>query len=140
MVRPDVAKRKIARSLDWLDRCAKILARPVDELRADELARDAAAFYFFLAVQEAIDLAAHWVADEGWTPPDDVGSTFDVIAAHHGIAADLATEMRNIVRVRNRIAHGYSTVDHERFQVEAPGGIATVKTFLADVSKQCDTD
>jgi uncharacterized protein YutE (UPF0331/DUF86 family) len=89
-------------------------------------------------VQEAIDLAAHWVADEGWTPPDDVGGAFDVIAAHRGITTELATEMRNIVRVRNRIAHGYSSVDHDTFHAQAPSGIATVKTFLAAVSEQCE--
>ncbi len=138
MVRPDVAERKIARALDWLNRTEKLLARPVAELRADDLARDGAAFYFFLAVQEAIDLATHWVADEGWTPPDDVGSTFDVLAAHAAITVALASEMRSIVRVRNRIAHGYSTVDHATFHAEAPAGIASLKTFLGIVSKQCE--
>jgi len=134
MVRADVAQKKIARAAAWLDKANATYARPVDELRVDEAGRDLAAFYLFLAIQEAIDLAAHWVADAGWTPPDDVGSTFDVLAAHGAIDPPLSVEMRDTVRVRNRIAHGYASVDHERIHAEAPAGIATLRRFLAAVA------
>jgi uncharacterized protein YutE (UPF0331/DUF86 family) len=134
MVRADVAEKKIARASAWLDKAQATYARPVDELRIDEAQRDLAAFYLFLAIQEAIDLAAHWVADAGWTPPDDVGSTFDVLAANGGIDLSLCVEMRDIVRVRNRIAHGYASVDHDRIHAEAPAGIASLRRFLAAVA------
>lgn len=138
MVRTDVALRKIARATDWLNRATSTLARPLEELRQDASAWDLASFYFFLAVQEAIDLAAHWLADEGWTPPDDIGSTFDVLAAHHAIGPELAAEMRDIVRVRNRIAHGYASLDQETFHAEAPAGITALRTFLAIVAKEAE--
>jgi uncharacterized protein YutE (UPF0331/DUF86 family) len=134
VVRADVAEAKIARAAAWLDSAGAAYERPLDELRADGAGRDLAAFHLFLAVQEAIDLAAHWVADAGWTPPDDVGSTFDVLAAHGAIERQLADEMRAIVRVRNRIAHGYASVDHDRIHAEAPAGIASLRRFLAAVA------
>ena len=134
MVRADVTAKKIARASAWLDDASRTYARPRDELRTDAAARDLAAFYLFLAIQEAIDLAAHWLADAGWTPPDDVGSTFDVLAAHGAIDRSTADAMRAIVRVRNRIAHGYASVDHDRIHGEAPAGIATLRRFLAIVS------
>ena len=37
----------------------------------DRPGRDLALFYLFFAIQECVDLAAHWVADEGWMTPDD---------------------------------------------------------------------
>jgi uncharacterized protein YutE (UPF0331/DUF86 family) len=130
MVHPDITVKKVARATAWLDSSEAGYARPVEDLRADEAARDLAAFHLFLAIQEAIDLAAHWVADAGWTPPDDVGSTFDVLAAHGVIDGPLANQMRAIVRVRNRIAHGYASVDHDRIHAEAPAGIATLRRFF----------
>lgn len=134
MVRADVVAKKIARAEAWLKSAGATYARPVDELRDDVAARDLAAFYLFLAIQEAIDMAAHWLADEGWTPPDDVGSTFDVLSAHFAIDRALADEMRAIVRVRNRIAHGYTSVEHDRIHGEAPAGIATLRRFFAAVA------
>jgi uncharacterized protein YutE (UPF0331/DUF86 family) len=140
VVRADVVTKKIARAEAWLGSAAETYARPVDELRDDAKARDLAAFYLFLAVQEAIDMAAHWVADAGWTPPDDVGSTFDVLVAHAAIERPLADEMRAIVRVRNRIAHGYTSVDHDRIHGEAPAGIATLRRFFAAVAAASEAD
>ena len=94
MVRPDVAGRKIARASAWLDDAEAILSRPVDEFAMAVKDRDLAAFYLLLAIQESIDLAAHWVADAGWTAPDDAPSTFDVLAERQAIDRDLAAAMR----------------------------------------------
>ena len=133
MVCADLVEAKVARAVAWLDQAGRAYMRPVEELRLDVAARDLAAFYLFLAIQEAIDLAAHWVADADWTPPDDVGSTFDVLADHGAIDRQLGDEMRAVVRVRNRIAHGYASVDHDRIHAEAPAGIVALRRFFAAV-------
>lgn len=80
MVRPDVAGRKVARAARWLDDAESILSRGREELARDAASRDLAAFYLFLAIQECIDLAAHWVIDDGLAPPEDAASAFDVLA------------------------------------------------------------
>ena len=41
-----------------------------------------------------IDLATHWVADEGLGQPDEAGSAFDVLADHGVIDRDTATALR----------------------------------------------
>lgn len=51
MVRPEVARTKIARAAAWLDDAEEILRRPREEYLADVRRRDLAAFYLFLAVQ-----------------------------------------------------------------------------------------
>jgi uncharacterized protein YutE (UPF0331/DUF86 family) len=118
MVRPDVVGKKLARAAAWLDGAEERLARPV----LDAEARDLAAFYLFLAIQESIDLAAHWVADARWGSPDEAGATFELL--------------RGAVGLRNRIAHGYSTVDHGKVQSEYQGGVATLRTFLSLVAEE----
>ena len=74
MVKPDLVMRKVGRAKAWLDDAEAILSRPVGEFLTDVKSRDLATFYLFLAIQECIDLAAHWVADAGWTVPDEAGS------------------------------------------------------------------
>lgn len=134
MVRPDVAGRKIARAGARLDDAEALLARPDEEWRADEKARDLASFYLFLAIQECIDLAAHWLADAGWPPPDDAGSTFDVLAERGAIDRDLAERLRRATGLRNRIGHDYAGLDHDRLRAESRAGLPALRDFLTLVA------
>lgn len=62
MVRRDVAGVKIARAEGWLAGAESTLNLPLEQFVATAERRDLAIFYLFLAIQECIDLAAHWVA------------------------------------------------------------------------------
>jgi len=134
MVRPEVAAARVARAQAWLSDAESLLAAPADEFVADRRGRDLALFYLFLAIQECIDLAAHWVADEGWAPPDDAGSTFDVLADRGVIARPVADGLRGAAGLRNRIAHGYAMLDYRRVQGESREGIRPLRAFLAAVA------
>lgn len=134
MVRREIASAKVERASARLRDAEQLVQRSQPEFSADAAGRDLAAFYLFLAAQECIDLAAHWIADEGWPAARDVGSMFDVLADRSAIPRSLADEMRAVVRVRNRIGHGYASVDHERLHAEAPSGIAAMRRFLVAVS------
>jgi hypothetical protein len=109
VVRRDVVAAKAGRARVWLNDASAILADPLDQFLADPKSRDVAISYLFLAIQECIDLAAHWVADEGWGEPDDAGSAFDALADRqvieaghgHGVARRdpvFATESRTVMR------------------------------------------
>jgi len=124
----------VARAQAWLSDAESLLAAPPDEFVADRKGRDLALFYLFLAIQESIDLGAHWVADEGWAPPDDAGSTFDVLADRGVIARPVADGLRAAAGLRNRIAHGYAMLDYRRVQEESRAGIRPVRLFLEAVA------
>jgi uncharacterized protein YutE (UPF0331/DUF86 family) len=134
VVRPDVVASKVARARTWLKDATQFLDAPVEDFRSDPQGRDLALFYVFLAIQECIDLAAHWVADEGWGEPDDAGSSFDVIAERGGISHEVATALRGASGLRNRIAHGYAQLDYERVHREARVGIPAIRQFLAAIA------
>lgn len=136
MVRRDVAGARLARAAAWLDDASRILDQPVDEFVAATRDRDLALFYLFLAIQECIDLSAHWVADAGWGAPDDAGSTFDVLAARYCIDLDLADRLRLAAGLRNRIAHGYAMLDYRRVHAEAQDGVPALRRFLAAVARE----
>jgi uncharacterized protein YutE (UPF0331/DUF86 family) len=80
VVRRDVVANKVGRARAWLNDAESLFARSPEEFRNDVKGRDLAPFYLFLTIQACIDLAAHWVADEGWGEPDDAGSAFDLLA------------------------------------------------------------
>jgi uncharacterized protein YutE (UPF0331/DUF86 family) len=134
MVRPDLAGKKIARATAWLDDAESLLSQTSDAFVADIQGRDLAAFYLLLAIQECIDLAAHWIADAGWPPPDDAGSAFDLLADRDAIPRELADSMRAATGLRNRIAHGYTLLDHRRLHTDARSGLLDLRRFLAAVA------
>jgi uncharacterized protein YutE (UPF0331/DUF86 family) len=136
MVKIDVVSRKLGRASAWLNDAEEILSRPADEFLGDVKSRDLASFYLFLAIQESIDLAAHWVSDAGWDVPDDAGGSFDLLAEHGVMERDLAMILRGAVGLRNRIAHGYGSVDHERVHQEYRGGVEALRRFLSLVSSE----
>jgi uncharacterized protein YutE (UPF0331/DUF86 family) len=54
---------------------------------------------------------------------------FVVLARHAVIADDLAASLAGSAQLRNRIAHGYASLDVERLWNELPQGIASFGTF-----------
>jgi uncharacterized protein YutE (UPF0331/DUF86 family) len=105
-----------------------------DVLAQDLVLRDALALAFMVALQEAIDIAYHVVADEGWGIPDSHRAAFDTLAEHGVIAAPLAIELSAAASMRNRIAHGYASVDHERLWQELPDGLRALEELAAAVA------
>jgi len=135
VVRRDVVAARVARAAAWLDDVERTFAGPVETLLADVKERDLALFYLFLAIQECIDLAAHWVADEGWSPADDAGSTFDVLAGRGVIDLETAEALRSAAGLRNRIAHGYALLDARRVRDEARQGLPSLRAFLSAAAR-----
>jgi uncharacterized protein YutE (UPF0331/DUF86 family) len=140
MVRPEVVATKVGRARAWLNDAAATLLAPLEAFLSDPKDRDLALFYVFLAIQECIDLAAHWVADEGWAEPDDAGSAFDVLADRGVIDRETATVLRGAVGLRNRIAHGYAQLDYERVHRETQPGIPALRAFLVAASRTAGMD
>ena len=134
MVHREVVTAKVGRARAWLNDAAVPLLGPLEVYLADPQRRDLALFYLFLAIQECIDLAAHWVADAGWAEPDDAASAFDVLAERGVIKREAATTLREAAGLRNRIAHGYAMLDYVRVHREAQDGIPALRAFLAAIT------
>jgi uncharacterized protein YutE (UPF0331/DUF86 family) len=92
-------------------------------LSTDLVLRDALALALLVAAQEAVDIAYHVAADEAWGVPDSHAAAFRLLAEHGVISSELAVTLSGVARVRNRIAHGYMTLDHERMWQELPAGL-----------------
>jgi len=114
-----VRAAKIAAILDAVQRIREMLPETAKQLDADRSAREIVILNLYVAIQAAIDLALHWLADEGWTVPESYGKAFLVLAEHGVIERDLAKKLFDAAGLRNLIAHRYGEIDVERLHASA---------------------
>ncbi len=98
-------------------------------LQADALLQDAVSMSLLVVVQEAMDIALHIASDEGWELASTYREAFVVLARHDLIPDDLALSLGAAAQLRNRIAHGYASLDVGRLWNELPPGIASFGEF-----------
>lgn len=98
-------------------------------LRSDTLLLDAVSMSVLVVVQQAMDIALHIASDEGWELASTYRDAFVVLARHGIIADDLAATLGGAAQLRNRIAHGYASLDVERLWSELPLGVASFGEF-----------
>jgi uncharacterized protein YutE (UPF0331/DUF86 family) len=135
MTDAELVLRKLAVLEEHLGRAARRRPPSLDALKNDDLLQDALAMSLLVAIQEAIDVAFHIVADEGWGLPASNAEAFDRLAQHSVIDQDLAARMAGATGLRNRIAHGYASVDVDRLWQELPTGLESLQRFAQRVAQ-----
>jgi uncharacterized protein YutE (UPF0331/DUF86 family) len=103
----------VAKKLAQIEACVhdlQTLARP-EEMRRDVREERFVEHTLQIAIQAALDVAAHVVADESLGEPRTNRGLFDLIERHGWIPAELATQLRRMVGFRNVLVHGYGDVD-----------------------------
>ena len=70
---------KLAAVRDAVARIADVLPGTSEEFRSDRTIREVVTLNLFLALQDCIGLATHWLADAGWEVPQSYGEVFRVL-------------------------------------------------------------
>jgi uncharacterized protein YutE (UPF0331/DUF86 family) len=107
-------------------------ASPEDVL-ADEKLEAFIAFNLFLLIQDAVDLAAHLIAERGLGIPASHREAFEILARANLISPDSARAMALLASLRNRIAQSYGDLDPVRMTREAPVGLDAAGRFLDEL-------
>lgn len=134
MIDRDVVVAKLA---ELADRIARVRAnRPATlaALRADRDAFDLVAFNLMLAVQACLDLASHFIADEGWPAASSFAESFKRLAEHGVLRQETATALAQAAQFRNIVAHGYILVQPEKVFLAATSGLDDLESFARQVS------
>jgi uncharacterized protein YutE (UPF0331/DUF86 family) len=132
---PLIVLRKLITLREHLSRARARRPQTANALAADTLVQDALSMSLLVAIQEAIDVAFHIVVDEAWGMPSSYAEAFGILADHGVIERDLVPKLEGTARFRNRLAHGYASVDVERLWAELPDGIATLERFVAAIAR-----
>jgi uncharacterized protein YutE (UPF0331/DUF86 family) len=111
MVDKAVLAKKLAAIRDAVARIREVLPPSEQAFREDRTAREVVILNLFIGLQEAIALATHWLADEGWDVPQSYGEAFTALADRGVLDQGLASRLRAASGLRNLIAHQYGAVD-----------------------------
>lgn len=130
----ELVVRKLARLRDFVARAER--RRPADAaaLLADVDLADALCLAVLVATQEAVDIAMHIATTEGWALPDSQRDAFEKLATQSVIDPTLVARLAGVITVRNRIAHGYGTIDHERLWRDLPAGTEALRQFATAIA------
>jgi uncharacterized protein YutE (UPF0331/DUF86 family) len=88
----------------------KTLARP-EQIRHDVREERFVEHTLQIAIQAALDVASHIVADDRLGEPRTNRELFDLLERYGWIPADLASSLRQMAGFRNILVHGYEIVD-----------------------------
>lgn len=118
---------------DHVARIREKLPGTRDEFVADREAQEVVAFNLFLAFQDALDVAAHVIADRDWPVPSTNRAHFEILANRRALTAPTATAMARCAGLRNLIAHSYGGLDLGRLYEELPAGVTAIESFCAEI-------
>ena len=134
MVDAAVFARKVAAIRDAVGRIREVVPETRGAFLADRTAREIVTLNLFVALQETIGLATHWLADEGVAVPDTYGDIFSALAARGVIEAALGERLRAAVGLRNLVAHQYGVLDFARVHEVARGELGDLLTFCEQLA------
>lgn len=114
MVDAEVLNRRLREIGRRLGALREIFSRGEGTFLADSGLQAQAERHLQLALQCAIDIALHILADDTDRTPEDYGSAFRDLAAVGILKKDLADRLRLAAGLRNVLVHAYLDVDPAR--------------------------
>ena len=133
MVRIEVVREKIRRLRATLEALNARLPSDADSMTSDRDVLDLVSFRVYLIVQDAVDIASHIIADEGWGPAPSLRDHFTILEEKKVVGTALAASLSSAVKVRNIIAHGYAVVDPVKLHAAAVELGPLAETYCATV-------
>ena len=111
MIDRTILARQVAAVHDATERIREVLPAQREAFVADRAAREIVTLNLFVALQECLSLATHWLADAGWEVPATYADVFRALAERDVLEHDLAARMAAAAGLRNLIAHRYGALD-----------------------------
>jgi uncharacterized protein YutE (UPF0331/DUF86 family) len=139
MVRVELIRDKIRRLKDTLDALRRTLPQRPDGLASRD-GLDLVSFRVYLVVQEALDLASHLIADQGWGPAPSLRDHFKILESRGVIDPELASTLMSGVKVRNLIAHAYADVDPIKLHAAATVLVDELDAFALAVLRYAEAE
>lgn len=134
MVDEHLIEQRLAAIADRLERIRQALPPDRAGFLADRTAQEVVAFNLFLAFQEALDLAAHVIADRALELPTTAREHFEVLSRAGLLSPEVAASMGACAGLRNLIAHAYGSLDLGRLYDELPYGRDALMAFSAELT------
>lgn len=112
MVDAEVLRRRVDALLGYLDRLEAFRSDDREHFVKDRDRHHLAERYLHLAVESALDIANHLIADAGFEAPETYRDAFAILARHGVLDADLGKRLQLWAGMRNVLVHLYIDIDH----------------------------
>lgn len=136
MVDRTVLAARVVAIRDAVARIRAVLPDSVDRFAADRTSREVVVLNLFVALQESVSLAAHWLADDGLVVPPTYGEIFRSLGDRGVLPADLAGRLAAASGFRNLVAHRYGALDWARVHAIASENLEDLLTFCETLARQ----
>jgi uncharacterized protein YutE (UPF0331/DUF86 family) len=136
MVDKAILAAKLAAIRDAVARVRQVLPASAEAFKLDRTAREVVTLNVFIALQEAIALAAHWVADRGWSVPQSYADVFTVLGDRGVIDRELAQRLRAAAGLRNLIAQQYGVLNVDRVFAIASNELDDLLAFCQQLAQR----
>jgi uncharacterized protein YutE (UPF0331/DUF86 family) len=127
---------KIAAVHDATARVRAVLPASREAFLVDRTTREVVTLNIFVAIQDCLGLAAHWLADAGWEMPETYADVFAALARHDIIPREMAERLGAASAFRNLVAHQYGTLDWRRVHSLATSDLGDLDAFCAILAER----
>ena len=118
-----------------LERFRKLGSLEKGEFMSDPNKIASAKYYLITSIEAIIDICNHIISKNGFKTPGTYAETFDILSEQSLIDRDLAKNLKNMVRFRNRLVHIYWDVDDELIYEILKSDIADLDRFVNSIIK-----
>jgi uncharacterized protein YutE (UPF0331/DUF86 family) len=130
-----IVATKVGAIRDAVVRIRRVLPPEPAAFEADRTTREVVILNLFVALQETVSLATHWLADAGLDVPGSYREIFLALAERGKIPRDLAQRLASAAGFRNLVAHQYGVLDPGRVHAMASQELGDLLDFCDVVSR-----
>lgn len=129
---------KVASIRDAVGRVRAVLPASRESFLSDRTAREVVILNLFVALQECLALATHWLADEGTEVPQSYREVFQALGARGVVTSELAARLAAASGLRNLVAHQYGVLDWGRIHEIATSSLGDLLDFCEAVARAAE--
>lgn len=136
MVDKAVLAARVAAVRDAVARIRSVLPADRNAFLADRTMREIVILNLFVALQDVLSLATHWLADEGVAVPQSYREVFTELGDRDVVPRDLADRLAAASGLRNLVAHQYAVVDWARIHEIASLHLNDLLLFCEELARK----
>ena len=136
MVDKQVLAEKIASVREAIDRIREVLPGERAAFLADRTTREVVILNLFVALQDCMSLAAHWLSDAGLDVPQSYAQVFLRLGERGVVPPDLAERLAAAAGLRNLVARRYGALDWGRIHEIASTRLDDLLAFCEALARR----
>ena len=133
MVDQNIIQARIEKIRESIARLRKFGTMSEDQFCEDDDSSKLAERHLEIAIQAAIDIGHHVIADMDLGLPQDYKDVFRILAKHNIISSHLGKKLESMTGMRNVLVHDYLQLDVHRIYAAIKNDLRDLDEFIAAI-------